>query len=193
MQEFEEPGSSRGKLQSAPREGGWHHVSDARIPGLGDTTDFDRKRRRRLSISPAVGRRSRPILETLETRQLLSTYVVTNTADNLPGLDPQPGEGTGTLRQAIVDADASSSPANIVFNIPASTAPLLMSRFPASIQSRRPGGSRCSVRCHRSPTQSRLTAIPSCTMAACRFVIQAGGDLVYIQSVPNTSRRQAGE
>src|SRR5208337_3209170 len=33
MQQFEEPGSSFGKLQSAPREGGWHHVSHAR-PGF---------------------------------------------------------------------------------------------------------------------------------------------------------------
>src|SRR5271166_3808810 len=33
MQKFEELGSSRGKLQSAPRKGGWHHVSHAR-PGF---------------------------------------------------------------------------------------------------------------------------------------------------------------
>ena len=67
-----------------------------------------------------VGRRSRPSLEALETRQLLSTYAVTNTGDNA-GINPLPNAGTGTLRQAIVDADASSSPADIVFNIPAST------------------------------------------------------------------------
>src|SRR5271157_6032888 len=89
-----------------------------RVPGFGNTTNLNRKRHCRPSTSPVVGRRSRPSLEALETRQLLSTYAVTNTGDNL-GIDPQPGAGTGTLRQAIVDADASSSPADIVFNIPA--------------------------------------------------------------------------
>ncbi|MBV8310949.1 MAG: hypothetical protein JO344_11220, partial [Planctomycetaceae bacterium] len=89
-----------------------------RVPGFGNTTNLNRKRLRRRLTSPVVGRRSRPSLEVLETRQLLSTYAVTNTGDNL-GIDPQPGAGTGTLRQAIVDADASSSPADIVFNIPA--------------------------------------------------------------------------
>src|SRR5208337_3252408 len=67
-----------------------------RVPGFGNTTNLNRKQRRRPSTSPVVGRRSRPSLEALETRQLLSTYAVTNTGDNL-GIDPQPGSGTGTL------------------------------------------------------------------------------------------------
>ena len=50
-----------------------------RVPGLGDMTNLNRKRVRRRSGSPAVRKRSRPILEALETRQLLSTYAVTNT------------------------------------------------------------------------------------------------------------------
>ena len=93
-----------------------------RVPGFGNTTNLnlDRKRRRRGSTSPAVARRRRPSLEALETRQLLSTYAVTKTGDN-GGINPLPNAGTGTLRQAIVNADASSSPADIVFNIPAST------------------------------------------------------------------------
>src|SRR6185503_19577405 len=35
-----------------------------------------------------------------------ATYTVTNTGDNL-GVNPLPGDGTGTLRQAIVDANAN--------------------------------------------------------------------------------------
>jgi hypothetical protein len=86
-----------------------------RVPGFGNTTNLNRKRRRRPSTSPVVGRRSRPSLETLETRQLLSTYAVTNTNDS----------GAGSLRQAIINADKDTSPDDIVFKIPASTAPLL--------------------------------------------------------------------
>jgi len=44
-------------------------------------------------MSPVVRRRSRPSLEALETRQLLSTYVVINTNDS----------GAGSLRQAIIN------------------------------------------------------------------------------------------
>jgi CSLREA domain-containing protein len=50
--------------------------------------------------------------------QQLST-VVTNTGDN-GGVNPAPGAGTGTLRQAIVDANASAGAQTIIFNIPAS-------------------------------------------------------------------------
>jgi hypothetical protein len=57
--------------------------------------------------------RQRPRLEVLEDRTLLSTYLVTNTGD----------AGTGTLRQAIIDANANAtgtaaSPDLIQFNIP---------------------------------------------------------------------------
>jgi hypothetical protein len=52
----------------------------------------------------------------------LSTYLVTNTGDN-GGVNPASGAGTGTLRQAIVDANAAgtgtaSNPDLIQFNIP---------------------------------------------------------------------------
>ena len=113
-QKFEEPGSSIGKLRSAPREGGW--ICFSRVSRVLATRRIsNRKRHRRRSTSPVVGRRSRPSLEALETRQLLSTYAVTNTNDS----------GAGSLRQAIINADGDSSPDDIVFNIPASTDPNL--------------------------------------------------------------------
>jgi hypothetical protein len=87
-----------------------------RVPGFGNTTNLNRKRHRRRSTSPVVGRRSRPSLEALETRQLLSTYVVINTNDS----------GAGSLRQAIINANNDvvkgvMSPDNIDFEIPASS------------------------------------------------------------------------
>ncbi len=53
----------------------------------------------------------------MESRRLLSTFLVDNTGDS----------GSGTLRQAILDANADPAPGtdNIVFGIPASTAPEL--------------------------------------------------------------------
>ena len=65
---------------------------------------------------------ARPRVEVLEDRVLPSTYVVTNTGDN-GGVNPTPGGGTGTLRQAIVDADAAgtgstANPDLIQFSIP---------------------------------------------------------------------------
>jgi hypothetical protein len=61
-------------------------------------------------------------LEQLEERTLLSTFWVTNTGDN-SGVNPLPGAGTGTLRQAIIDADAAATgtaanPDLIAFDIP---------------------------------------------------------------------------
>jgi hypothetical protein len=71
--------------------------------------------RRALSAKPmpksAFRRRSvfhRPLLEALEDRTLLSIFMVTNTGDN-NGVNPAPFAGTGTLRQAIVDADAANT------------------------------------------------------------------------------------
>jgi hypothetical protein len=64
--------------------------------------------RRRTSPRPTFGRR--PQLEALEDRWLPSTYVVTNTLD----------AGIGSLRQAILDVNADSSPDTIDFNIPGS-------------------------------------------------------------------------
>ena len=138
-----------------------------RVPGFGNTTNLNRKRRHRRSTSPVVGRRSRPSLEALETRQLLSTYVVNNTNDS----------GGGSLRQAIINANGDSSPDDIVFNIPASR--------PAG----RPGGNcpgsrvrswhadladhSCTLRSQRSLTQFQSTDIVKLTMVACPIAIQA--------------------
>ncbi len=82
--------------------------------------------RRQLSLRLARQARTRaflPFLERVEDRVVLSTFFVTNTGDNM-GVNPVPGAGTGTLRQAIIDANASTQPtSDIVFAIPASTAP----------------------------------------------------------------------
>ena len=48
-----------------------------------------------------------------------TTFTVTNTGDN-GGVNPAPGAGTGTLRQAIVDANSTAGTDTINFNIPGS-------------------------------------------------------------------------
>ncbi len=61
-------------------------------------------------------------LELLESRRLLATFTVTNTADNGSDTSPTPG----SLRAAIVDSNEDTpGPNHIVFAIPASTAPNL--------------------------------------------------------------------
>jgi hypothetical protein len=52
----------------------------------------------------------RPVVEILENRWLPSTFTVSNTNDS----------GAGSLRQAILDANASSGLDTILFNIPGS-------------------------------------------------------------------------
>src|SRR5689334_4218855 len=65
---------------------------------------------------------SRPRVEGLEDRTSPAVFTVTNTGDN-SGVNPAPFAGTGTLRQAIVDANATPTPGGnenfIYFNIPA--------------------------------------------------------------------------
>src|SRR5262249_53545066 len=56
-------------------------------------------------------------VEPLEDRTVPSTFLVTNTGDN-GGVNPAIGAGTGTLRQAIIDADYQSVPAVIAFALP---------------------------------------------------------------------------
>src|SRR5690348_13272029 len=48
-----------------------------------------------------------------------ATFTVTNTGDN-GGVNPAPNAGTGTLRQAIIDANATAGDDQINFNIPGS-------------------------------------------------------------------------
>jgi hypothetical protein len=60
--------------------------------------------------------RWRPTVEALEDRRLLSIFTVSNTGDNA-GVNPAPFAGTGTLRQAIVDANATPGLDTIQFKI----------------------------------------------------------------------------
>src|SRR3954453_7876659 len=55
-------------------------------------------------------RRRRPVVESLEGRQLLTTFLVSNVNDS----------GTGSLRQAILGSNAATGPNSITFNIPGS-------------------------------------------------------------------------
>src|SRR5262245_31537610 len=88
-----------------------------RVQGVRARGSADRPRRRNAGRAgnPPHLRRNRLELELLESRQLLSTYIVSNTNDS----------GAGSLRQAILDAKLDSVPDNIEFDIPASTAPNL--------------------------------------------------------------------
>jgi hypothetical protein len=81
------------------------------------------KLRRHTTSVQSHRRTSRPRLELLEDRTMLSIFVVSSTGDN-GGVNPVPGSGTGTLRQAIVDANVAgtgtaANPDMIQFNIPA--------------------------------------------------------------------------
>src|SRR5687767_8409817 len=57
-------------------------------------------------------RTSRLALESLETREVPATFTVTNTGDN-GGSNPAAGANTGTLRQAIIDANANANPGTV--------------------------------------------------------------------------------
>ncbi len=68
--------------------------------------EMQRRRKTRMNGGPRHARV--PLLEALEQRSLLATFVVTSAADDAGG-NPQPGDGTGTLRQAIIDANFDAS------------------------------------------------------------------------------------
>src|SRR5271157_1967065 len=156
-----------------------------RVPGFGNTTNLNRKRHCRRSTSPVVGRRSRPSLEALETRQLLSTYAVINTNDS----------GAGSLRQAIINANKDTSPDDFVFNIPASTAPLL----DVPVSGFDPGTQTWTITLQSPlPAITNTVSIDGYTEAnegvgmPYRYpnAVSAGvatADPVYIQSIPNTT------
>lgn len=57
-------------------------------------------RRRRLALCKGA-------IERLEDRTMLTTFWVVNTDDN-GGVNPAPGDGTGTLRQALIDVNADT-------------------------------------------------------------------------------------
>ena len=77
-----------------------------------------------MKIQPGGGRRRRrscrPSLEGLESRKLLATFFVSQTADS----------GPGTLRQAMLNANLNPGPDFIEFGIPTSTSPNLDVPFP---------------------------------------------------------------
>jgi hypothetical protein len=81
----------------------WSAINDSRPPG-------QRRRFRRRAFSTFSGDiRFRPSFELVEDRTLLSTFIVTNTADS----------GRGSLRQSIVDSNAASGQTNTIdFAIP---------------------------------------------------------------------------
>src|SRR5215475_13113998 len=59
------------------------------------------------------------VIEPLEQRRLLTVFTVTTNNDN-GGVNPAPGGGTGTLRQAIIDVNAGSGGDEIDFNLDSS-------------------------------------------------------------------------
>ena len=84
--------------------------------------------RRRTAASLARTRRRHPSVELLETRQMLSTYVVNSTADS----------GPGTLRRAISDSNGDPAQANVIsFDLGTSGVQTidLLSALPAITQS----------------------------------------------------------
>ena len=54
-------------------------------------------------------------VESLEDRAVPAIFTVTDLGDN-GGINPNPGDGTGTLRQAVVDANATPDDDQIVFD-----------------------------------------------------------------------------
>ncbi len=161
-----------------------------RLPGSGNTTNLnlDRKRRHRAATPPGAARRRRPTLEALETRQLLSTYAVINTNDS----------GAGSLRQAIINADGDNTPDDIVFNIPASTAPLLNVPVPGFD----PGTQDWTITLQSAlPAITNTVSIDGYTEAPVGVPYRypnavSGGvataDPVYIQSILNTTDAKDG-
>src|SRR5262245_23676870 len=91
------------------------NMTGTRGLGYARTSDLSPRRRMKTRTTRCTRSRSRPTLELLETRQLLATFVVTNTNDS----------GPGSLRQAILSANGDAVADNIEFDIPASTAPNL--------------------------------------------------------------------
>jgi hypothetical protein len=99
-----------------------------RLPRTAAGNHRGRVQRRRL--------RFRPRLEALEGRLVpATTFTVTNVGDN-GGINPAPGAGTGTLRQAIIDANATPGPDVIQFNIASSGVQTIQSLSPLPAISR---------------------------------------------------------
>ncbi len=87
-------------------------------------------RRRPGTRRPAPIRQFRPRLFALEGRLAPAVYTVTNTGDN-NGENPAPGAGTGTLRQAIIDANHNGGADEIRFALPGSGPYLIQLQMPS--------------------------------------------------------------
>ena len=135
-----------------------------RVPGFGNTTNLNRKRRRRPSTSPVVGRRSRPSLEALETRQLLSTYACDQYA-TIPvrAACGRPLSMRIRTRRRTISSSTSRPRRRRPANVP-------VPGFDPATQTWR---INLPVPSQRSLTQFRSTGIAKLTMVACRFAIQA--------------------
>ena len=93
----------------------WKHAQSLVVQSQQERTTRLRGRR--------AGQRLKPILNQLEDRQLLSTFPVTSTADTLDGSG---NPTSGTLRRAVEQADAATSPSTISFNLPTSPATITL-------------------------------------------------------------------
>ena len=103
------------------------------------------------------------------------TLTVMNTGDN-GGVNPAPGAGTGTLRQAIVDANATAGADTINFQAGLTGTITLMNELPEITQDvtiNGPGAGALTVSgassflvFHISPTEPSLTTPPKAQAAA---------------------------
>ena len=153
-------------------------MSSTRGSGLRrhNESQSERKRRRRASTSPAVGRRSRPSLEALETRQLLSTFCRDQ---------HERFRWRHRLRQALrarcarpSSTPSDTSPDDIVFDIPASTAcQCSLGTLPmvpeASILAPRPGRSSLPAPLPAITNTVSIDGYTEAHASACRFAIRA--------------------
>src|SRR5262245_56452757 len=76
---------------------------------------FARRSNRELNAASRRNSKRRLRIESLEDRAVPAVFTLTKLGGN-GGVDPNPGDGTGTLRQAIVDANATPDDDQIVFD-----------------------------------------------------------------------------
>ena len=203
MQKFEEPGSSCGKLQSAPREGGWHHVSHAR-PGFWQH-DESQSQATPSAIDVTSGWQKKPAQPGGSRNKAVALdLIVVNTAldENTPdvlSLREAIEVSNGTLlfsalspqQQKQVFLSPNSPSTDIVFNIPASTAPNLDVPVPGFDPATQDWTITLQSLSPRSPIRSRSTATarlklgfpsdipprPACRSRPCRSSATRRGDV----------------
>src|SRR5271166_2104072 len=114
MQKFEEPASPCGRLRSAPREGGWHHVSHAR-PGFWQH-DESQSEATPSAIDVTSGWQKKPAQPGGSRNKAVALDLCRDQHERFRCGQPAAGH---------YQCNKDTSPDDIVFNIPASTAPLL--------------------------------------------------------------------